>query len=146
MTEPTYTLRAGDPAHLQLMRALAAVEQNRDGGGDALASLTEMLKWRAERGAPLHKLIPAEVDDAIPLTKRQAQVIRVIQDAVDRTGIVPSYREVSIAMGFSSHGWMSDMITRLEARGWVARSEGRMRSLRLLRRLPDRVPARQDAA
>ena len=68
------------------------------------------------------------------LTPKQAAVLRHIMDALERTGVCPSYQEISDALGMKSKGRVAATVDQLEQRGYVRRlGFARRRALEVLK-------------
>lgn len=75
--------------------------------------------------------------DAGPgLTPTQTQFMQVLQELLDATGTCPSYQQLTREVDLKSKSGVHRLIGGLEARGYVARTPGMNRSLRILRRVP----------
>ncbi len=68
------------------------------------------------------------------LTPRQFDLLRFLDAEQTQTGITPSYEEIRQALGLKSKSGVHRLITELEARGVVARSKGRSRTLTIITR------------
>jgi len=75
-------------------------------------------------------------DAAMGLTQKQRQLMQVLQELVDETGVCPSYRELAREMDLASRSSVHRLVVHLEARGYLRVSPGRQRSLTILRRVP----------
>ena len=69
-----------------------------------------------------------------PLTARQRLALSVIVRHVDDRGLAPSYAEIAEALGAASATSAVHLVESLEEKGYVARTPGRARSLRVLGR------------
>lgn len=70
------------------------------------------------------------------LTKREAEVVQIIQDLEDR-GVGPSLDEIAARMG-SGKSSAYRTVDQLQHKGWLTRLPQTARSIRLLERLPER--------
>jgi repressor LexA len=69
------------------------------------------------------------------LSRRQLQVFDFIRSHIDQSGVVPSYREIGLAVGIGSTNGVSDHIKALVRKGYLERGEhGTARSIRLVNR------------
>lgn len=75
----------------------------------------------------------AEVGAALPLTARQRDVLAAIEHSIAERGIAPTLREVGDHLGIASLNGVSEIVRRLERKGYVARAFNRRRGLTLLR-------------
>lgn len=66
-----------------------------------------------------------------PLTPKQQQVLRFIEDYQRRQGCAPSQQEIARAFGFRSLGTVQNYLVRLEREGCLARDWNARRGLRL---------------
>jgi repressor LexA len=69
------------------------------------------------------------------LTDRQRMVLYFIQDTIKAKGYQPSYKEIMVNMGTTSHKGVADHITALQKKGFVEREPHRRRALILKKRL-----------
>jgi repressor LexA len=66
--------------------------------------------------------------------------MRHIQDALDRTGIAPSYQELMDGLGLRSKAHIWRLIHDLMERGYLRQLPYRRRSLQVIRRVPVEIP------
>lgn len=66
------------------------------------------------------------------LTPRQQQVLSLISEILDRTGRPPSLRELADHLGITGTLGVSKHLDALERKGYLSRSAGGARSIRLL--------------
>jgi repressor LexA len=66
------------------------------------------------------------------LSRRQQQVLEFLRRSIDRSGIVPSVREVAAALGLRSPATAQQHITSLVQKGYLRRVPDRMRALEIL--------------
>lgn len=71
------------------------------------------------------------------LTRKQHELICLIQDRLDETGISPSFEEMKEALDLKSKSGVHRLITALEERGYIRRLPNRARALEVLR-VPER--------
>lgn len=71
-----------------------------------------------------------------PLTERQADAMRFIQQRIGKRGVAPSHVELMEALGLTSKQTVSRLLDQLVERGYLKRDPGRARHLTILRRLP----------
>ncbi len=76
---------------------------------------------------------PAESSDLSP---RQREMLDFVSSQVEQDGVVPSYREIGLALGITSTNAVSDHLKALIKKGYLERvgDPGRPRSLRLTER------------
>jgi len=67
------------------------------------------------------------------LTARQARVLRFVEEHIARHGFAPSVREVAAAMRIGTPKGAADHLKALERKGYLERSRGRSRALRVTR-------------
>ena len=74
-----------------------------------------------------------------PLTARQHEILQHIATCIRRTGIVPSVREIGLALGMRSPSTVHQHLAALERKGYLRRDGERMRVLEITDRsaLPD---------
>jgi repressor LexA len=73
------------------------------------------------------------------LTARQSQVLTFIEESLERTGVMPSTREIQEHFGFASQTAAMNHLRALERKGVIIRSPGKARAVALtshLRRNP----------
>ena len=80
--------------------------------------------WVADRAAEQH--------DA--LTASQARVLSFIRSYIREHGVAPTRKEIAEALGFSSPNAAQEHINKLEVRGYLTRTAGGARELRLNKR------------
>lgn len=78
--------------------------------------------------------------EAPPLTPRQREILACFLAGVLRDGVPPRYRDVMAEFGFASTNSVTNLLHRLERKGYVALGGGN-RSPRFLR-WPDGSPFR----
>ena len=62
------------------------------------------------------------------LTKRQGQVLGVIQRSIDKNGYPPTIREIGSRLGIKSTNAVNDHLKALERKGYLTRNEAKSRS------------------
>ena len=67
------------------------------------------------------------------LTARQEKVLRFVEEYISRHGFAPSVREVAAAMRIGTPKGAADHLKALERKGYLERSRGRSRALRVMR-------------
>jgi repressor LexA len=73
------------------------------------------------------------------LTARQLQVLNYIEESLERTGVMPSTREIQVHFGFASQTAAMNHLRALERKGVIVRLPGKARAVALashLRRSP----------
>jgi repressor LexA len=65
----------------------------------------------------------------LPLTHRQHQLLRIIQDALVTQGYVPTLQELASALGVASLQGVKDHLRALERKGYIRRPPGKRRAL-----------------
>ena len=73
------------------------------------------------------------------LTKRQYQLLLLIEKKLREDGVSPSFEEMKEAIGLKSKSGIHRLISGLEERGFIRRLPNRARALEVLR-LPDNYP------
>lgn len=68
-----------------------------------------------------------------PLTRRQEEVLRIVEDSVAKQGYVPTLREMAVSIGVSSLRTVRDHLAALERKGYLRRPAGRRRAINILR-------------
>lgn len=74
------------------------------------------------------------------LTRKQLQLLQLIDERVKRDGIPPSFDEMKDALDLRSKSGIHRLITALEERGFIRRMAHRARALEVVR-MPDAVSA-----
>ena len=69
---------------------------------------------------------------SIPLTDRQARLLRIIETSVTKRGYVPTLQEMARAMDIASLQGVKDHLTALERKGYLRRTPGRRRAIEVL--------------
>ena len=70
------------------------------------------------------------------LTKRQYQLLILIEDHLKKNGVPPSFEEMKQELGLKSKSGIHRLISGLEERGFIRRLPNKARALEVLR-LPD---------
>ncbi len=76
-----------------------------------------------------------------PLTTRQQQVYDFIASAIKDSGYPPTIREIGSALGLKSTNGVNDHLLALEKKGYLERSDGKSRSMKLVPMGPAEVVA-----
>lgn len=63
------------------------------------------------------------------LTSRQAEVLEIIQQAIEEAGYPPTIRELGLRLGIRSTNGVNDHLKALERKGYLRRDESKSRSL-----------------
>ncbi|MBL6935212.1 MAG: transcriptional repressor LexA [Alphaproteobacteria bacterium] len=79
------------------------------------------------------------------LTKKQHELLMLINERLEQTGISPSYDEMKDALGLKSKSGIHRLITGLEERGFIRRLAHRARALEVLK-MPGDVAASTPAS
>ncbi len=66
------------------------------------------------------------------LSKRQAQILQYIREAVETRGFPPSIREIGEAVGLSSSSTVHSHLRSLENKGYLKRNPSRPRSIEIV--------------
>ncbi|MBR1777283.1 MAG: transcriptional repressor LexA [Alphaproteobacteria bacterium] len=77
------------------------------------------------------------------LTKRQYQLLMLIEKKLREDGVSPSFEEMKEAIGLKSKSGIHRLISGLEERGFIRRLPNRARALEILR-LPDNQEEKQN--
>lgn len=73
-----------------------------------------------------------------PLTRRQAEIYRFIDDKQRRDGWAPSFTEIAKRFHYRSLATVHEHLTHLEEKGWLRRAPNEARAIECLVRLDDR--------
>lgn len=73
------------------------------------------------------------------LTKRQRDLMLVIQKAVETTGIAPSFEQMAEEIGLKSTGNIHRLVVGLEERGFITRIKHRARGIYVRRWVEERT-------
>lgn len=79
------------------------------------------------------------------LTRKQLELLELIQKHLDRDGVPPSFDEMKDALGLRSKSGIHRLITALEERGFIRRLAHRARALDIVK-LPEAMERSRDAA
>lgn len=74
------------------------------------------------------------------LTKRQAEVLDVVQTYIDEMGTPPTQAEIAQTMGFSSKNAARDHLLALEKKGYIKIHGDKNRAIQILSPANDEVP------
>lgn len=80
------------------------------------------------------------------LTKKQHELIRFIQERLEKTGVSPSFEEMKEALDLKSKSGVHRLISALEERGFIRRLPNRARALEVIRQPEDAVGGGKTAA
>lgn len=72
---------------------------------------------------------------SLPLTARQEQLLRLIEESLTRRGYVPTLQELARALRVSSLQGVKDHLAALERKGYIRRLAGKRRAIEVVRRL-----------
>ena len=67
------------------------------------------------------------------LTQKQRELLRFIQDRLNKTGVPPSFDEMKDALNLKSKSGIHRLITALEERGFIRRLQNRARALEVVK-------------
>ena len=67
-----------------------------------------------------------------PLTSRQEQLLRIIEDSLAARGYVPTLQELAYALKIASLQGVKDHLTALERKGYIRRSAGKRRAIEVI--------------
>lgn len=70
-----------------------------------------------------------------PLTPRQLDVYRVIEESIRTNGFSPTYQEIANKLKLGSLGSVHDHMTALERKGYIRRESGTARAYSLVGRV-----------
>ncbi|MFA5630770.1 MAG: transcriptional repressor LexA [Porticoccaceae bacterium] len=74
------------------------------------------------------------------LTARQQQIVELIEEAIDDTGLPPTRAEIATALGFKSVNAVQEHLRLLAQKGAIELIPGTSRGLRLVHRRPTGIP------
>jgi repressor LexA len=69
---------------------------------------------------------------AMPLTKRQKQILDYIEEFIDDKGYAPSFEEIAEDFGYSSLATVHEHLSNLERKGYIRKSYNESRSIELV--------------
>ncbi len=75
---------------------------------------------------------PRAYDQAVPLSPRQAETLRLIADYVEKHGYPPSLREIALDLGVRSTEAVRAKLRALQRYGKIKVEPGKARGLRVL--------------
>ncbi len=67
------------------------------------------------------------------LTQKQRELLRYIQDCLNRTGVTPSFDEMKDALNLKSKSGIHRLVLALEERGFIRRIQNRARALEIIK-------------
>jgi SOS-response transcriptional repressor LexA len=69
-----------------------------------------------------------------PLTPRQRDCLEALRKHIDDHGVVPSRRELCVALGISRKSLLAvqQFLAALETKGWIKIHRGRMRAIEII--------------
>lgn len=85
--------------------------------------------------------LPDRLDPDHVLTWRQRKILQVIRDSLQRRGRPPSVREIGKAVGLTSTSSVAFQLANLEAKGYLRRDGGRLRTVGSKMPPPPAVPS-----
>src|SRR5207248_3572436 len=77
-------------------------------------------------------------EDALMLTRKQAELLRFIHERLKEAGVPPSFDEMKDALDLRSKSGIHRLITALEERGFIRRLPNRARAIEVIK-LPESV-------
>ncbi len=72
----------------------------------------------------------------MPLTKRQKEILDLIQEYIDAHGYAPSFEEIADHFGFSSLATVHEHLSNLERKGYIRKAYNESRSIEVTPREP----------
>jgi len=96
------------------------------------ASLIRKMKPRRKSRGSTHGEGSVPASAATQLSDSQAEVLTYVHEYVREHGYAPTVREVAAFMGWASTNSAHECLAVLASRGFVERSRGRARALRLI--------------
>jgi repressor LexA len=69
----------------------------------------------------------------LPLTPRQEQLLRIIEDTLGARGYAPTLQELASALKIASVQGIKDHLTALERKGYIRRAAGKRRAIEVVR-------------
>lgn len=79
-----------------------------------------------------------------PLTPRQHQVQRFLEDFIDREGVAPTFQQIADAVGLRSVSSISEQLYQLQLKGWIRRDRMKRHSIELLHRFGETAGSPQE--
>jgi len=74
------------------------------------------------------------LEDSMPLTKRQKEILDYLGGFIERNGYAPSFEEIADAFGYASLATVHEHLGNLERKGYLRKSYNESRSLELVSR------------
>ena len=65
------------------------------------------------------------------LTEKESEMYRYICESTDRNGYSPSVRDIQVALGIKSTATVHSYLNKLEAKGYIQKTQGKSRTLRV---------------
>ncbi len=72
----------------------------------------------------------------VELTQKEKDVFKYISECVEKNGYAPSVRDICAAVGIKSTSSVHEYIRRLETKGYIHKSSGKSRALRIETAVP----------
>lgn len=76
------------------------------------------------------------------LTRRQLDMLELLEESIRTTGTVPSFGEMSVALKLNSKSAVHRLVTALEERGFIRRLPNRARAIEVIKPSPNAQSAR----
>ena len=68
----------------------------------------------------------------MPLTKRQKEILDLIESFIEKNGYAPSFEEIADAFGYSSLATVHEHLSNLERKGYIRKAYNESRSIELV--------------
>jgi repressor LexA len=68
----------------------------------------------------------------MPLTKRQKEILDLIESFIEKNGYAPSFEEIADAFGYSSLATVHEHLSNLERKGYIRKAYNESRSIELI--------------
>lgn len=84
--------------------------------------------------------LPVEMVAPEPPTLKERQALELIASTNRARGVSPTFKEIAAGLGVRSLSTVSDLVSRLERKGWIAHGGRANRSIELLHPVPACAP------
>jgi len=68
----------------------------------------------------------------MPLTRRQSEILKYLQEHIRDRGYAPSFEEIAEQFGFQSLATVHEHLTNLERKGYIHRTHNESRAIEVL--------------
>lgn len=73
-----------------------------------------------------------DTQEKMKLTPKQAEILKIIEDQIEKTGLAPTYRDIARACGYDAVGTVQDHVRALMKKGYLKKDPRIARGLKLV--------------